>query len=256
MRLPDWAMLWRRPFPDANLLLLPGRQAAVIDSGFVAHAHQTAAWVRSRTTDLTLVVNTPWHSDHVGGNGLFQAAGAGIAGSAVDATTLARRDPGCCNAEYLDQPVDPYTIDVPLYDEQSLRLGDADWQVLHTPGHTPGHLCLWQPDERLLIVGDVLSDYDVGWVNLGLDGADAAATAWQSLRRLADLEPRVLLPSHGPIPADPVAAFDAALRRAQRLVDDPAGAVWYGARRIFAFALMIRNGISRGEVAPYLAGRA
>ena len=41
-----------------------------------------------------------------------------------------------------------------------VRLGDADWEVVRTPGHTPGHLALWQPDERLLVVGDALSDYD------------------------------------------------------------------------------------------------
>jgi len=255
-RLPGWVTWQRRSFPDANLLLLHGRQPALVDSGFVGHAEETAAWVRANTGHVALVVNTHWHSDHVGGNALLQAAGAGIAASALDAHALARRDPGCCQAEYLDQPVAPYTVDEPLDDAQVLRLGDADWQVVRTPGHTPGHLSLWQPEERLLVIGDALSDYDVGWVNLALDGPDAAATALASLHRLAGLAPRALLPSHGPIPADPGAAFAAALRRAQRLVDDPAGAVWYAARRIFAFALMIRDGISADEVEPYLHTRA
>ena len=255
-RLPSW-MTWQpRPFPDANLLLLHGRRPALVDSGFVGHAEQTAAWARARAGRVALVVNTHWHADHVGGNALLQAEGAGIAAAAVDAAALARRDPGCCLAEYLDQPVDPYTVDLALDDGQVLRLGDADWQVVHTPGHTPGHLALWQPEERLLAVGDALSDYDVGWVNLALDGPEAAALALASLRRMADLAPRVLLPAHGRIPADPAAAFAAALRRAQRLVDDPAGAVWYGARRIFGYALMIRDGIPRDEVEPYLHARA
>lgn len=255
-RLAAWVTWQPRPFPDANLLLLRGREPALIDSGFVGHAEQTVAWVRAHTANLALVVNTHWHSDHVGGNALLQAAGAGVAASTPDADAVARRDPGCCAAEYLDQPVSPYTVDEALEDGQVLRLGEADWEVVRTPGHTPGHLSLWQPEERLLAVGDALSDYDVGWVNVALDGPDAAATAVASLQRLADLHPRVLLPSHGPIPADPEAAFTSALRRAQRLVDDPAGAVWYGARRVFAFALMIRNGIPAEEVEPYLHARA
>ena len=86
-----------------------------------------------------------------------------------------------------------------------MPLGDAEWQVIRTPGHTPGHLCLWQPDERLLITGDALSDYDVGWVNTALDGPDAAATALASLQRLAGAFPRVLLPVHGRSPPDGVA---------------------------------------------------
>ena len=255
-QLPTWVTWQRRPFPDANLLLLRGHQPALVDSGFVGHAQETAAWAHAHTGHIALVVNTHCHSDHVGGNALLQAMGAGIAASTPDARAVTRRDPCCCLAEYLDQPVGPYTVDEPLHDEQVLRLGDADWTVVRTPGHTPGHLSLWQPEERLLVVGDALSDYDVGWVNLALDGPDAASTALASLHRLADLRPRLLLPAHGPIPSDPSTAFATALRRAQRLVDDPAGAVWYGARRIFAFALMIRDGIPSEAVEPYLHARA
>lgn len=250
-------MTWqRRPFPDTNLLLVKGRQSALVDSGFVGHAQETADWVRARTEHFALVVNTHWHSDHVGGNALLQVMGAGVAASGPDAQAIARRNPGCCLAEYLDQPVAPYTVDEPLEDGQLVRLGDADWEVVRTPGHTPGHLSLWQPEERLLVVGDALSDYDVGWVNRALDGPDAATTALASLQRLADLAARVVLPAHGPIPANPGVAFASALRRAQRLVDDPAGMVWHGARRIFAFALMIRNGIPAREVERYLHARA
>ena len=132
--------------------------------------------MHAHTGQLPLVVNTHWHADHVGGNAILQARGAGITGSVADADAVARRDPRCCQAEYLDQPVTPYTVDEQLHDSQILSLGDAEWQVICTPGHTPGHLCLWRPDERLLIAGDALSN-DVGWVNTALDGPDAAATA-------------------------------------------------------------------------------
>ncbi|MBT2442906.1 MBL fold metallo-hydrolase [Streptomyces sp. ISL-36] len=253
--LPSWVTWWQRPFPDANTFLLNGGQPALVDSGFVGHAEETAAWARAHAGAIGLVVNTHWHSDHVGGNALLQAQGA-IAAGTPKAEAIGRRDPGCCAAEYLDQPVAPYTVDMPLDDGQVLRLGDTDGEVVRTPGHTPGHLALWQPEERLLMVGDALSDCDVGWVNLAVDGLEAAAAALASLKRMADPAPRVILPSHGPIPADPAAAFAAALRRAQRLVDDPDGAVWYGARRIFAFALMIREGFPAPEVEPYLQARA
>ncbi|WP_327723430.1 MBL fold metallo-hydrolase [Streptomyces europaeiscabiei] len=254
--LPPWLTRWQRPFPDANTLLLTGRQPALIDSGFIGHAEETSAWARAHAGTIALVVNTHWHSDHVGGNALLQAQGSAIAAGTPEAEAIDRRDPGCCAAEYLDQPVAPYTVDMPLDDGQALRLGHTDWEVVRTPGHTPGHLALWQPDERLLVVGDALSDYDVGWVNLALDGPDAATTALASLKRLADLAPRVILPSHGPIPTDPGPVLAGALRRAQRLVDDPDGAVWYGVRRILAFALMIRDGIPADAIEPYLHARA
>ncbi|MGQ0630071.1 MAG: MBL fold metallo-hydrolase [Sporichthyaceae bacterium] len=253
--LPTWVTWRARPFSDANLLLLRGRHPALVDTGFVGHAEETEAWVRHEAPDLALVVNTHWHSDHVGANGRLQAAGIGIAASVPDATALERRDPGCCVAEYLDQPVAPYSVDQQLTDGQVLWLGDAQWEVVATPGHTAGHLCLWQPDERLLVVGDALSDYDVGWVNLALDGAEAADTAVSSLQRLVDLAPRTLLTAHGPIPADTDAALATALRRAQRLAADPQSALWYGARRIFAYALMIRGGVPATDVDAYLLAR-
>jgi glyoxylase-like metal-dependent hydrolase (beta-lactamase superfamily II) len=253
--LPPWA-LWRpTPFPDGNLLLLPGRQPALVDSGFVGHASETVAWVRAHTPDLDLVLNTHWHADHVGANGVLQAGGAGVAASTPDAMAVNRRDPGCCQMEYFDQPVAPYTVDEPLADGRRLLLGDTEWQVVATPGHTPGHLALWQPDERLLLVGDAMSDYDVGMVQLALDGPDIAKTALASLERMADLNPRVLLPAHGPIPTDTPAALATAWRRAQRLVDDPDGSVWYSARRIFAYQLIIRGGLPVATVEPYLHER-
>lgn len=255
--LPTWVHWQARPFPDANLVLLPGPHPAVVDTGFVGHADQTRDLAEGHAGGrIELVVNTHWHSDHVGGNAALQAAGAAIAASTPDAEAVRRRDPGCCLAEYLDQPVAPYTVDLALDDQQAIRLGEAEWQVVRTPGHTPGHLSLWQPDEALLVVGDALSDYDVGWVATALDGPGAAATAVASLERLDALHPRVLLPAHGPIPADPAAALAQAHRRARRLVDDPDGSVWYAARRILAYALMIRGGLPLDTVHEYLLGRA
>jgi glyoxylase-like metal-dependent hydrolase (beta-lactamase superfamily II) len=253
--LPHWITWRQRPFPNANLLLLNGATSALVDSGFVTHADRTAEWVARRASTLDLVVNTHWHSDHVGANSLLQQQGAGIAASAVDGGALNRLQPGCCLSAYLDQPVEPYTVDHELSDGDVLPLGEAAWQVIATPGHTPGHLVFWQPDEQVLALGDLLSTYDVGWVNLALDGPDAAATALASLEKVATLRPRILLPAHGAIPADTAKALDAALRRAQRLVEDPDGAVWYGSRRIIAFALMIHDGIRVSDAEAYVVAR-
>lgn len=255
--LPDWLVWQQRAFPNANFLLAKGKEPALVDSGFVAHAEQNRHTAEAAAGGrIALVVNTHWHADHVGGNRELQLAGAVVAASGPDAEAVRRRDPGCCVAEYLDQPVAPYNVDIALQDGAVLRLGDADWQVVCTPGHTPGHLSLWQPEERVLIVGDAMSAYDVGWVWTALDGPEVAATALSSIERMANLEPRVVIPAHGAIPRDVPAAFDTAHRRVSRLMDDPAGAVWYGARRIFGFALMIYSGIPTSEIEGYLRARA
>lgn len=46
-RLPDWARSQARPFPDANLLLLPGPRPALVDTGFVGNATRTRDWAEA-----------------------------------------------------------------------------------------------------------------------------------------------------------------------------------------------------------------
>lgn len=108
---------------------------------------------------------------------MLQARGAGIAASVPDADAVARRDPRCCQADYLDQPITRTPSTSSSTTARSCRSVTPSGRSSALPGHAPGHLCLWQPDEWLLIAGDALSDDDVGWVNTALDGPDAAATA-------------------------------------------------------------------------------
>jgi hypothetical protein len=135
-RLPAW-VTWqvrvprRQPAPAGRTRTGPGRQRLRRPRPGDARVDP-----RPRRGQVSLVVNTHCHSDHVGGNALLQAAGAGIAASAPDSQAIARRDPGRCGADYLDQPVSRYTVDEPLEDAQVLRLGEADWEVVcHARAH-------------------------------------------------------------------------------------------------------------------------
>ena len=250
------SIVWaERPFPDCNLLLLTGDEPTLVDSGFVAHAEATAGMAGEHAPFVAAVVNTHWHSDHVGGNRHLQQAGARIIGSGHDGDALERADPGCCVAEYLDQPVPRYTVDQQVGDGDELGLGEHTWQVLEVPGHTPGHLALWNPDERVLVVGDTLSTYDVGWVNVMRDGPAGIEDALASLHRLRELDARVAIPGHGPLVEDPETAITKAISRMERQRDDIGLAVSYGAKRVLAYALMIRGGMPISELDDYLHQR-
>ena len=77
------------------------------------------------------------------------------------------------------------------------RSGSLSFQVLHTPGHTEGSVCLYERSHRLLLAGDVLFAGSFGRTDL--PGGDEAAMV-ESLARLArDLRDEVrVLPGHGP----------------------------------------------------------
>lgn len=86
-----------------------------------------------------------------------------------------------------------------------LREGDevAGFRVVHTPGHTPGHITLFRDEDRMAIVGDVLNNMNLltAWPGLHepppIFCTDAAENR-RSIRRVAELEPRILCFGHGP----------------------------------------------------------
>jgi glyoxylase-like metal-dependent hydrolase (beta-lactamase superfamily II) len=95
-------------------------------------------------------------------------------------------------------PYRPLEIVVPLRQSDTLR-ALPQWQVLHTPGHTPGSLSLYQPSDYVLICGDALSNRKN---KLGLSPRlynDDDAQAGRSLKKLAQLPCEVLCCGHGPV---------------------------------------------------------
>lgn len=77
------------------------------------------------------------------------------------------------------------------------------FEVLHAPGHSPGHLAFWRADDRVLIIGDVLNNASVWTGQKGLREPPAVFTADPALNRksalrLAQLGAETVLFSHGP----------------------------------------------------------
>jgi glyoxylase-like metal-dependent hydrolase (beta-lactamase superfamily II) len=87
-------------------------------------------------------------------------------------------------------------VDRELSDGDTVRTDLGDWQVVETPGHAPSHLCLYQPERRLLISGDHL----LGRVSLYFDAGytpDPVAEFLGSLDKVEALDARLVLSGHG-----------------------------------------------------------
>jgi glyoxylase-like metal-dependent hydrolase (beta-lactamase superfamily II) len=117
---PDWLGFFRRNLPSANSILVRGTRPVLVDSGFGSDLAATETLLRDAGVPpqhLHLVVNTHYHSDHVGGNsGLQQRYGLPIAAHYHDAALMNQRDPDACRSVWLDQPVEPYVVNHPLRD--------------------------------------------------------------------------------------------------------------------------------------------
>jgi glyoxylase-like metal-dependent hydrolase (beta-lactamase superfamily II) len=78
------------------------------------------------------------------------------------------------------------------------------WRVLHTPGHAPGHVCLFEERTRTAIVGDMVAS--VGTILIAPGDGDMQVYLEQ-LDRLAELDASVALPAHGEPIDEPTALF-------------------------------------------------
>ena len=89
-----------------------------------------------------------------------------------------------------------------LKDGDTLTVGNRTLQVLHTPGHSPGSICLWEESAGLLFSGDTIYD-DPIYVHLPHSDFDDYV---RSLSLLCSLVPQVrkVLPSHGQTPLEPM----------------------------------------------------
>lgn len=252
----DLCAFFERPYPSANAVLLRGERPILVDSGFGSDVAELETWLRTQGVSpqrLALVVNTHHHSDHVGGNHVLQERYALlVAAHPCEADLVNRHDPEACVAAWLRQPVESYRVDRELREGDVLDTGGVTWQVLHTPGHTLGHLSLYAPKGRVLIVGDAVHLGDVGWLNPYREGVNALGRALETLERLSSLDVRLAFPGHGPALQHSTDVLAAGRARLEAWRAAPEKVAWHACKRIFAFALMIEGGLAEAEVEAYL----
>jgi len=145
---------------------------------------------------VTAIVITHAHIDHIAGAHKLRAlTGAPVYLNQRDKELLDALD---VQARWLGVATPDRTqIDSAASDGTVLRLGEAEFEVLHTPGHTQGSLCLWIPQQNKLIAGDTLFRDSVGRTDL--PGGNSRQLLSSFKTRLFDLpDDAIVIPGHGP----------------------------------------------------------
>jgi glyoxylase-like metal-dependent hydrolase (beta-lactamase superfamily II) len=247
---------FERPYPSANSILLTGHRPVLVDTGFGSDAPALFAWLEQQEVGaetLSLIVNTHSHCDHAGGNYALQSQfGTAVAASAGEAAPVNARDPDAGQARWLRQPIEAYHVGRILEPGDQVATGDSVWTVLATPGHTAGHLSLYCHEHGILVLGDAMHLADVGWLNPYREGADSLERSEDTIERLAALPAGSAYSGHGPAIRNLTAAFERARRRLRSWREEPERIAWHACKRIFAYALMLKGGLSEPGLAPYL----
>lgn len=180
------------PLETNTYLISSGPRALVVDPGYDA-AKVVLARAESSDLEIAAIVNTHGHWDHATDDArLMRATGAPLYIHDRDAE-MVKSPTTSLSLPFTLEPATPSNL---MRDGDVLNLGAHQFRVIHTPGHTPGSICLIVESERVLITGDTLFEGTYG--RYDLPGGDAEAL-YESLRRLRNLDADYrVYPGHGP----------------------------------------------------------
>jgi hydroxyacylglutathione hydrolase len=194
VRVPAW-------LAETNAYILAdetGGQAVVIDAPPEPDA--IGAVLIQHDLTLSAVILTHGHIDHTGGSGeLARATGANVYVHPDD-DFLTLHPVEQLQAMFGMTP--PGVYDVPekfegLSDGDRIRLAGLEFEVRHTPGHTPGHCCFYVEQEETLLSGDQLFAGSIGRTDFPYGSLAALMTSMEQKVMVLPDDTRVL-PGHGP----------------------------------------------------------
>lgn len=190
-----YAYPWTNPSANnANSYLIRADITVLIDPGhleFIDHLFQSMRLDGVHVDQIQGVICTHAHPDHVEGLQAFYNRPVWTALGMKEETFLRE----AANEIYRMMGLNPPKLHIDFFlKEGDLILAGETFQVLETPGHSPGSICLYWPSRKALFTGDVVFEMGVGRTDF--PGGDGKALI-QSLERLAKLDLELLLPGHG-----------------------------------------------------------
>lgn len=183
-------------------LLMGTRRAVLIDSGL--GVADIGGIVTSLTSLPLTVVTTHVHWDHIGGHGFFSEVAVfhcekdWISGDFPLSPGVVKKNLLAGSCEFPpDFDIDRYEIyqggaGQLLFDGDEFDLGGRRLVVIHTPGHSPGHICFWEPERGYLFSGDLIY---AGILDAFYPSTDPVRFM-QSVTRVGKLPVKRIFPGH------------------------------------------------------------
>ncbi len=177
---------------NCNTYLIDGPTRVLIDPGHISlfdHVHKNLSELGIGIEDIGLVICTHAHPDHIEAAQLFKEAAL---------MTLHEAEWQLVKEKYVNafnMHLESVTPDFFLK-EGDFFVNGLEFKVIHTPGHSPGSVSVYWPEQKALFTGDVV--FKEGFGRTDLPGGDGSLLK-ESIIRLAELDVEWVLPGHGDI---------------------------------------------------------
>ncbi|MFH1952334.1 MAG: MBL fold metallo-hydrolase [Pseudomonadota bacterium] len=179
---------------NCNTYFIDGQKRILVDPGhyhLFGHVRDELSGLSLSPEDMDMVIITHAHPDHMEGIKIFQETDAVIAIHSVEMEFIRTVAPHYGEA----LGIAGFEPEI-LLREGDLEIGDLDFEVIHTPGHSPGSVCIYWPERKTLFTGDVVFNQGIGRTDLpGGNGQKLK----ESILKISRLEVDYLLTGHGDI---------------------------------------------------------
>ena len=195
MRVMDdlYAFFWMDPTENnSNTYLITGKRNILIDPGhyhLFSHVREELERLSLSIQDIDVIIFTHGHLDHMEAIKVFKDSPA-LYAIHKDEWNMIKKGSSYhmgvfCSADFI-----PHI----LLQEGDLTIGDKNFKIIHTPGHSPGSICIYWAEKKVLFTGDCIFEQGIGRTDLPGGNSEQLK---ESIKRISQLGAWYVMPGHG-----------------------------------------------------------
>jgi len=182
---------------DSNIYVVTGKIPTIIDCGTGLNQKYVEDKILKiiKPKEILQIIITHEHYDHCGGvKKIYELSNKNVKVFAHNLASDKIEKGESDFAKMLGGVMPKMPVDIKLNDKETITIGDEDFVVIHTPGHTPGCICLFSKESKTLFSGDTVFAYG-SFGRYDFPGGDAYALK-DSIQMLCKLDIKNLYPGH------------------------------------------------------------